>query len=693
MIGEIYLAGVQVARGYIGMEKETRERFLPDSITRGLGERMYRTGDRGYWNETGEVVLLGRNDRQIKLRGFRLDLNDLEIRMAKAVPSAAAVAIARKDDTLIALVRPSRLDVTKFRSEVAKILPAHALPKRVYAVDSFPMTKAGKLDYAAIAKYSGPDKDLGPGEETTQIEKKVAMAWREILDLDSEVPIDGHSNFVDLGGHSVNQLLLGSRLSTYFRAHIPLRLIIESATLRDMANAVEERLGEKAANIQPQMALNKSDLTSIEREWWQKYELDESTSAFNVSFACNFSKGIDRSLLTKAWNMVLSTHRIFSSRYVKCRKNGVKRIYSEYPPRAHRVKCIDFWKEINRPFELDREAPIRVSLSKDEMVVTVSHITCDLTTLRLLLQDVASVYNGSSSAIVRKSYMECTLWNRVAPPCDLKFWSTYLENLPDRRHLGADGRGRAGYRGSSVVTRIPPNLYHSILNFTSTHTISLHQLALAAVALCLQTDYDDTDVVIISPFLNRPSDDDLNTIGLFLEPLPIRVKYDRHSSCEHESNLESYLQSVRNSSQAALSHAIPWNQLLDILQITPDFPNHPISDVVVTFHDERQPRQDSFPIQGVEALYAWAEGSKFKLMCEFMVISEDSLILRLEHDTDFFSPSSILRVELLIRRALEYLVGDVPYVELKAKLRTFAEEQVIVKPTQENLFCKALKDF
>ena len=85
MIGEIFLAGVQVAKGYVSLPEQTADRFLPDTICRN-GEYMYKTGDRGYWNELGEIICLGRNDREIKLRGHRLDMNDLEIRMLKADP-------------------------------------------------------------------------------------------------------------------------------------------------------------------------------------------------------------------------------------------------------------------------------------------------------------------------------------------------------------------------------------------------------------------------------------------------------------------------------------------------------------------------------------------------------------------------------------------------------------------------------
>ncbi|RAL63968.1 hypothetical protein DID88_003156 [Monilinia fructigena] len=165
VIGEIYLAGVQVARGYIGMPQMSAERFLPDSICNRQGEMMYRTGDRGYFNRAGEVECLGRNDRQIKLRGFRLDLNDLEIRVAEAIPECSGIAICQKGDYLVAMVQPETLNISKVRAKVTKVLPVHAVPRIFMAVEKFPMTPAGKLDYKAITNMTIAKEDSVPKKD------------------------------------------------------------------------------------------------------------------------------------------------------------------------------------------------------------------------------------------------------------------------------------------------------------------------------------------------------------------------------------------------------------------------------------------------------------------------------------------------------------------------------------------------
>lgn len=126
VIGEIYCAGVQVARGYVGRPELTAEKFLPDTLEKRPGEMMYSTGDRGYFNHNGEIECLGRNDRQIKLRGYRTDLNDIEMRIAQGIPECTAVAICQKDDYLVAMIQPETLDMSELRARVMKTVPIHA---------------------------------------------------------------------------------------------------------------------------------------------------------------------------------------------------------------------------------------------------------------------------------------------------------------------------------------------------------------------------------------------------------------------------------------------------------------------------------------------------------------------------------------------------------------------------------------
>ena len=672
VVGEIYIAGVQVARGYVGNFEETVDRFFPDHICPGVSnsERMYRTGDRGYWNSSGEIHYLGRLDRQIKLRGLRLDLNDLEVRIRRGVPEVTAVAVALRDDYLVAAVQPGSLDISVLRSRISLLLPSYALPRHVVAMNKFPITPVGKLDYRAIAA------DVGSGLEThaspikTPTETIVADAWRDNLKLDSEIMITGDSNFIALGGHSILQILLASRLTALFRRQVSMKLVVESPTLRNLAESIDQLLLQKAVlpNSSSTMSLEHYQPSLIEQEWWQKYKINVGSAAFNVCVAYILDpKIVDRHKLGSAWNVVMSRHAILRSRFVFQAEEGLRRLYSRHHPRARRVKRLDIRKSMNHSFQLDRDELIRVLISKDRMLVCISHIICDLTTLQVLLQEVASTYNGICLGPVRQTYTEAPRPGPAALTCDLEFWTEYLGGVPGLQASNKKFPGRRSYHGSSKVWRMNRSMFRQLQRIVDNHSMTFHQIALAAVSLALQWDSDNLDIVLGSPYFNR-GPDDLETVGLFLEPLPIRVHYSPQPLSPAISDL---IRSVRQSSQSALAHAVPWAQLVSHLNIKSDYPNHPLFETMVTFHDNRHTAL--LPLFGFEPLLIWAEGAKFQLMCEFSAISNESLLLRLEYDADLFSQADIIRLEWLISEALESIVADNSYLNTKRRLREIAQ--------------------
>jgi acyl carrier protein len=669
-VGEICLAGVQIARGYINLPEQTAERFLPDSVCPEFQEKMYRTGDRGYWDViTGEIVCLGRQDRQIKLRGFRLDLNDLEVRMLKADPAVTAVALARQDDHLVAMVTPGSIDTADFAAKIRNVLPLHALPKHLIAVDRFPMTSAGKLDYKAIAQAADTSREriARTNAPITPTENKLATVWASILGLEDYSAIDRNSSFIDLGGHSVEELHLLTKLNQEFRRRFPFRMILESGTLGVMAEAIDRMLKETSPlpDRMLQRASNSDEhaLSPIEMEWWDKYQLDEGSSAFNVCFAARIDPlCVDRTRLASAWNKVLARHPILRSRYIRSRRNGVRRVYAECPPTVQRMSRLDIWKEANRPFNLSRNDLIRVLMSRDTLVIVISHIICDLTTFDLLAEEVAALYGGRELPVVNKKYADAVATNTLPAPCHFEFWTENLDKAPGPGTIFEVVPDRVSYRGSSMLTEIPVEIFHSMLNVVATQRITVHQFVLAAVALAMQVDRDQVDIILGGPHLNRNSPEALEAVGLFLEPLPIRIR----SGKAPLETAADFIRLVQASSKQSLAHSVPWNQLLQHLGVVLDYPNHPLFDIMVTFHDHLFKKTKALP--GLDPVMLWAEGSKFKLMFEFTVVSQDRLMLRIEHDQQCYPTSVVKEIAGLLTNALKLLGEPLTYAELRRQL-------------------------
>ena len=681
VVGEIYLAGIQVARGYIGRPELTAERFLPDGICSRPGEMMYRTGDRGFFNSLGEVECLGRNDRQIKLRGFRLDMNDLEIRIAQAIPEATAVAICPKDDYLVTMVQPETLTAANIRSRIINVLPVHAIPRHILPVNKFPMTPAGKLDYNEIAKQCVPTIQAAKAPANTS-ELVLAQIWREVLGLPADVAIHRDSNFMALGGHSIMQLRLAGKLSAQFGAKIPLSSIVCATNLAELAQSLEavpKQSSPLSIQCEP---LGRSGVSPIEHEWFKKYSVNAGSSAFNVTYACSIDLAeLNLDHLIASWNAVLARHAIFRSRYLPAKKGeGARRAYARFPPQVIQVRSLDLWREVNRPFQLDKQPPIRITVSKGLILASMSHIIADLTTLQALLKEVTHMYHGQGLPPVIHSYADTTQWSSSATSAQRSWWSDYLMGTEERKYSmpNVNLTSRSTYGGRSHLLKLDRLFSSKLISFSEARKITLHQLGLGAVALALQPEASETDIVLGGPYLNRQQED-LETVGLFLEPIPIRIR-SPPSLAIPSSPENSFIQHVQSCSQQAIGHAMPWNQILSAVHgdaPSSSFPNHPLLDVMVTFHDQRSSDsgitgKQEMNIPGLSPLITYTKGSKFALLVEFCALASGDVMLRLEYDTQCISKEHISGVANTIVKALEGIIAGKEEAEIKDTLRKHA---------------------
>jgi amino acid adenylation domain-containing protein len=649
VVGEICSAGIQVASGYLNRPDETTKRFLLDTINPLTQEYLYRTGDRGYWDENGELVFLGRSDRQIKLRGFRIDMDDLEVRLLKASTEATAVAIALSGNELVALITPSRLDMKKFRKLIAAQVPSYALPRRIMPVDKFPTTSAGKLDYKRIEREAEliPD-DVSSGAVPTPLESTITSSVREVLGTVVSPMLGPDSNFLDSGITSITLLLLAQRLSKVLAKKILVRHLLQWQTPRKLASCIDEL--DCIDGHDGGIILGEHNVAPVEADWWDKYQANPETSAFNVNFVCTVNRTIDIQGLAKAWDHVLARHRILRCKYQRCANSCIRRLYDEAPPMAEIVKSFDIDKEINTPFDLRKGKLIRVILSPSHMSVVVSHIICDLTTLNILLHQVAGAYHGRVLSPVEKQYSQ-TSWRTVPPATHVAFWSSYLKDARAPAFFDRVRR-KTTWAGTSHAITISEPIYARMKAYAVAEKVTIHQMTLAAVALALRDDNEvDIDITIGAPYLNRNSEEDQTVVGLFLEPLPIRIQ---HPSPD-EDGRKSFLRTVQAASRSALSHAIPFHHLTSCLGITSTFPSHPLFDAVVTFHEaDRRPR---FPVAGTRAMDRWSEGAKFALLAEFSETRSGKLALRLEYSTECFAEDDMISVARRIERSLNFLGG------------------------------------
>jgi amino acid adenylation domain-containing protein len=245
--GELFLAGVQVGRGYLGRPALTAEKFVPDALSGEPGARAYRTGDLARWRADGALQYLGRTDFQVKLRGFRIELGEIEAALLRRPSVREAVVLVRGEGDerrLVGYVVADAAAVAGLRDALAKELSEHMVPGTIVALDAFPLSPNGKLDRSALPApepAARTEELLPPG---TEAERVVAAVWRDVLGVEEVSVLD---NFFALGGHSLVLARAHRRLAERF-PDLTLLNLFEHPTIRSLAAHLEN--GAPAAGLE-----------------------------------------------------------------------------------------------------------------------------------------------------------------------------------------------------------------------------------------------------------------------------------------------------------------------------------------------------------------------------------------------------------------------------------------------------------
>ncbi|MFJ8545471.1 amino acid adenylation domain-containing protein [Streptomyces sp. NPDC093586] len=237
-VGELFVGGAGVARGYAGDPGRTAEKFLPDPYGP-VGSRMYRTGDLARWRSDGAVEFLGRIDDQVKVRGYRIELGEVRAALIARPEVTDAAVVVSQDQRLVAYVVGEVPDL-------AEVLPEYMIPSLYVQLDALPLTANGKLDRRAL-----PDPDETAGDSyvapRTPTEERIAAVWSDLLGKDASA----HDSFFDIGGHSILAVRLVSRLQQDFDLDLPMRVVFERPTIAQLAVEIEDRV---RAEIDAQLA-------------------------------------------------------------------------------------------------------------------------------------------------------------------------------------------------------------------------------------------------------------------------------------------------------------------------------------------------------------------------------------------------------------------------------------------------------
>jgi amino acid adenylation domain-containing protein len=657
--GELLIGGAGVARGYAGRPDLTAERFLPGPD----GERLYRTGDLARRLADGNLEILGRIDHQVKVRGFRIELEEVEAALEACHGVTRAVAAVR-DGRLVAWVVGQHPG-----PELTRRLPAFMIPSRIAVVDSLPLTPNGKVDRRALPD---PKPVTALGEPPAgPVEEAVAEIWRRVLNTEA----GRDQSFFELGGHSLLATRVISRINEAFGVRLPLRALFEAPTVAGLARLLDG--GRQVTEPIPKLLRDGPLSPSFAQErLWVMDRLSPGNPVYNVSQALDLDGPLDEAALERAFAEVVLRHEALRTRFETIHGRPVQVVATE----SFRLPVVDLRgmsisipaetdrlarDDARRPFDLRRGPLLRATLLRlgdqsRRLLLTVHHIVCDDASLGVLVREVGAVYRGEILPDLPVQYADWAEWQRhrvdEVLSAELAFWTGKLGgelpvlNLPvDRPRPAAQS-----FRGAMLPLSIPASLTESLRELSLRHGTTLFMILLTAFAAVLQRASGQDDLVIGTPVAGRDRTEVEDLIGLFVNVLPLRL--DLSGSPAWSDRLAR----VRATVLEAFEHqGLPFEKLVQALQPKRDLGRAALRQVGFSFQDARQPAG----LPGVSVRPVPVDPGVSRLDLTLFLGPQESpeengLGGFFEYSTDLFNPATASRLADAFRQALEDLATD-----------------------------------
>jgi len=680
--GELYIGGYGVAKGYINQPDLTQEKFLPDPFNH--ESKIYRTGDRVKWLSDGNLEYSGRVDDQVKVRGFRIELNEIEICLREHSVIRDAVVITDrviKDQSssvnrLIAyLVIKDEMVVTdlEVKNYLRSKLPDYMIPSFFQRIPKFPLLPNGKINKRKLPPPETDllEKNLGSASHLFPEEEILTLIWEDLLSVKN---IDVSDNFFDMGGHSLLVTQLISRIRTYFNVDLSVKSIFEYPTISGQGGLIRKQRLNQPDYVIPKIAIEpideKKQLSFAQQRIWFLEQLQPGTPFYNIPAAVHVIGQLDLEVFEECINKIVARHSTLRMTFKKVDGNPVVAIEPELSINIRKIflreesdddrnlitKRISF-EECQGSFNLEKGPLMRVAVIVfDELnyliFLTMHHIISDGWSSDIFFREFALLYGEIKYGLVNPlprlpvQYHDYAAWQRRWLQGDvlkneLSFWGMYLSGAPSLLELPYDKTrpSISSGKGDIEVFNFPDGSVSCLRDICSKEKITSFMLVLAIFNVFLSRYSGQSDICVGIPISNRSNEQIENLIGLFVNTLVIRVAVDNNL------HFKKVLDLVKTSTLDAYSHSeVPFEMVVDLLQPERNLSQNPLFQVMFDLIHSNKKVINNFDSELKLIPFETKSGtSKFDLS---LTVQEegDHLIGALEYSTDLFISSSIKRL-------------------------------------------------
>ncbi|HEY4593637.1 MAG TPA: amino acid adenylation domain-containing protein, partial [Thermoanaerobaculia bacterium] len=550
--GELCLGGAGLARGYLGRPDLTAERFVPDPYAAEPGARLYRTGDLVRQWSDGTIHFLGRIDHQVKIRGIRIELGEVEA-VLSGLAGVRQGVVMPWEDRLVAWVTGD-VDADSLRQELRERLPEAVVPNAFVILAELPVTPTGKVDRKALPEPEPPSAASGYVAPRTHLEEILSGIWAELLGCDR---VGREDDFFALGGHSLLATRVVSRIRKVFGIELPIRVLFESLTVAGLARQIEENLRAAATDpappLRPVPRSRELPLSFAQQRLWLLDQLEPGRATYNIPLALRVEGPLDVRGLAWSLGEIMRRHEALRTVFAAPEGSPVQVIQPATPFVASVVDLSGLSEsackaliltlareEAVRPFDLScgpllRGLLLRLAEQDHVVALTMHHIASDGWSISILVRELMALYTafaqGRPSPLpeLPVQYAEFAVWQRSwlqgeVLEGEISFWRQQLVGLSPRLELPTDRPRPAAqsFRGAKHPVRLPAELTQQAKALSRREGTTLFMVLLAGFQSLLARYSGQEDLAVGSPIAGRNRVEIEALIGFFVNTLVLR---------------------------------------------------------------------------------------------------------------------------------------------------------------------------
>nr|AFK23385.1 two-module nonribosomal peptide synthetase [Cordyceps militaris] len=657
--GEIYLSGIQVTKGYLNLDKETRERFIANPWIRGW--TMYKSGDRGRITANLEIECLGRCDNQVKIRGYRIELEEIESAVLSVCTDVIQAVVVPHLNSLIAFVSPSTVQTAEAALKLKGKLPSYCQPSTILAVDNMPTTANQKIDRRGLASsvemYLRDHRlSVVATQPTTVTEKTIQKIWKEVTGCQLN-EIGRLDRFTQIGGHSLLYQKVIRKIYAETGIRVPFLVVVEKQILSDLASSIDA-IGDSQQKLMGPIPVSTKlpnpdrgeSLTRVashlEREMYLVLKLASDPAALNMVYAARI-EGLNIEAFSAAISSVISSNEFLRLKFMEEDGRIVRQIQR---PKAETVapKLVNnalveaetlAHQALDPGESLMKTCLLRDGSDSTFVVVIMSHLIGDRATLSETLAAVGTCYNDIVDARTQPlppqmvSTDSYCLWAQHQEQLNVsstqsRFWAKFLEPCCPRNSVfGKFDASKAVY--TSLIIEVDEATTTALRRIQTEESLSGHQLVTALIGFAVADFKGRENLLVAAPFRDSTSisvEDD--RFGLFLDRVLIPLQFGSAA----DTNI---WQMVKEASEKAIGNFLPLVKLKQSLGLSGRA--SALCEIMITYHDQPIP---SLCLRGTQVHDSSIRprGIKFPLLFEVSKM-ENTFRVDVDYDAAIISPS------------------------------------------------------